>query len=124
LTLLQGPDRETLVEQIKPQLQALKKFTYGKQINAVGNQPSSRLHDQHLYLRHEQIEKLIYNSSTPSQTASPPPGSALATPPLLTMDVQSPDSSAPPSTEASTTEERPVVDKSSEGTKKEVSIAP
>ncbi|KAG0641711.1 armadillo-type protein [Tuber brumale] len=103
LTLLQGPDRETLVEQIKPQLQALKKFTYGKQINA--------------------IEKLIYNSSTPSQTASPPPGSALATPPLLAMDVQSPDSSAPPSTEASTTEERPLVDKSSEGAKK-VSIAP
>jgi len=104
LTLLQGPDRETLVEQIKPQLQALKKFTYGKQINA--------------------IEKLIYNSSTPSQTASPPPGSALATPPLLTMDVQSPDSSAPPSTGESSTEERLVVDKSSEGAKKEVSIAP
>jgi len=92
------------VEQIKPQLQALKKFTYGKQINA--------------------IEKLIYNSSTPSQTASPPPGSAIATPPLLTMDVQSPESSAAPSTDTSTTGERPVVDKGPEVTKKDVSIAP
>ncbi|KAL7274372.1 mRNA binding protein puf3 [Rhizina undulata] len=87
LTLLQGPDRETLVEQIKPQLQQLKKFTYGKQINA--------------------IEKLIYNSSTPSQTASPPPGSAAATPPLLSTDTPSRGSSAAPSTGTSTIGEGP-----------------
>jgi mRNA-binding protein PUF3 len=91
LTLLNGPDRETLVEQIKPQLQQLKKFTYGKQITA--------------------IEKLIYNNSAaPSQTASPPPGSALATPPLLTMDTHSPESSAPPSTNPSTVGEAPGAD--------------
>ncbi|KAH0609841.1 uncharacterized protein H6S33_012387 [Morchella sextelata] len=88
LTLLSGQDRETLVEQIKPQLQALKKFTYGKQINA--------------------IEKLIYNSSTPSQTASPPPGSSAATPPDHT----------PESTEVSSTTsnagEVPVVEKTTE----------
>ncbi|KAF8245074.1 ARM repeat-containing protein [Wilcoxina mikolae CBS 423.85] len=79
LTLLSGSDRETLVEQIKPQLQALKKFTFGKQINA--------------------IEKLIFNNSAaPSQAASPPSRSALPTPPLLATDARSPESSAAPST--------------------------
>ncbi|KAI5854756.1 armadillo-type protein [Tricharina praecox] len=77
LTLLSGADRETLVEQIKPQLQALKKFTFGKQINA--------------------IEKLIFNSASTPQATSPLE-SALTTPPLLTTGCQSPDSSVTPST--------------------------
>lgn len=76
LTLLSGADRDTLVEQIKPQLQNLKKFTFGKQINA--------------------IEKLIFNNPpAPSKTTSPM-SSALATPPLVATEPQSPDSTTVP----------------------------
>ena len=35
LTLLSGTDREILVEQIKPQLLSLKKYSFAKQIAAV-----------------------------------------------------------------------------------------
>lgn len=35
LIQLKDRDREILVDQIKPQLQALKKYHFGKQINAV-----------------------------------------------------------------------------------------
>lgn len=50
LQLLPAKDREYLVEQIKPQLPALKRFSYGKQIAA--------------------IEKLIYHSGTGQTTPS------------------------------------------------------
>jgi len=93
LTLLSGADRETLVEQIKPQLQALKKFTFGKQINAVRLVRVKQSNGTNM----AQIEKLIFNNATTSQTASPLE-SALTTPPLLTTGAQSPDSSATPST--------------------------
>lgn len=51
---LKGAEREALVEQIKPQLSQLKKFSYGKQIVA--------------------IEKLIFISSG-ANTATTTPGS-------------------------------------------------
>lgn len=79
---------EAFVEQIKPQLASLKKFSYGKQIAA--------------------IEKLIFTSNAQysrPQTSSPPSQldtSAAPTPPLLTGDAQSPQSSSLPSTNDST----------------------
>ncbi|KAI9772903.1 MAG: mRNA binding protein puf3 [Geoglossum simile] len=79
---LKGADHERLVEQIRPQLQALKKFTYGKQITA--------------------IEKLISASTTPSQSTTPPPGSSAAPTPPTTSEAQSPQSSSLPSTNTST----------------------
>ncbi|KAI9802849.1 MAG: mRNA binding protein puf3 [Piccolia ochrophora] len=82
---MKGADHDKLIEQIKPQLAALKKYTYGKQITA--------------------IEKLIYTPSTLSQATTPPPDtSAAPTPPMLTMDVQSPPSSSAPSASNSTVE--------------------
>ncbi|KAI9878036.1 MAG: mRNA binding protein puf3 [Pleopsidium flavum] len=85
---VKGPDYDAFVEQIKPQLASLKKFSYGKQITA--------------------IEKLLYTSTShfdPSQATSPPSQldtSAAPTPPLLTGDAQSPQSSSLPSTNTST----------------------
>ncbi|KAI9802019.1 MAG: hypothetical protein M1825_003075 [Sarcosagium campestre] len=80
---MKGADYDNLVENIKPQLAALKKYAFGKQITA--------------------IEKLIGTSTTTSQAATPPPdSSATATPPMLTMDAQSPQSSSVPSTNNST----------------------
>lgn len=85
---LKGSDYDEFVEQIKPQLASLKKFSYGKQITA--------------------IEKLIYtcspqfDSSQPINVPSQLDTSAAPTPPLLTGDAQSPRSSSQPSTNNST----------------------
>lgn len=76
-----------------------------------------------MYLTEVKIEKLIYDSSAPSQTASPPPGSAVATPPSLTMDAQTPGSSVTPSTNTSTAGEGLMVEKPAEKPKSEVDIA-
>lgn len=57
---LKGPEREALVEQIKPLLSQLKKFSYGKQIVA--------------------IEKLIFDPTSPTG-ASFPGAVSSATPP-------------------------------------------
>ncbi|KAI9839360.1 MAG: mRNA binding protein puf3 [Sclerophora amabilis] len=82
---MKGADYDKLVEQIRPQLAALKKCAYGKQINA--------------------IEKLISTSTTTSQATTPPPDESVApTPPMLTMDAQSPQSSSLPSANNSTFE--------------------
>lgn len=87
---LKGSDYDEFVEQIKPQLASLKKFSYGKQITA--------------------IEKLIYTCNPPfdpSHPTSPPSHldiSVVPTPPLLTGDAQSPRSSSLPSTNNSTVE--------------------
>ncbi|KAI9756973.1 MAG: hypothetical protein M4579_003631 [Chaenotheca gracillima] len=82
---MKGADYDKLVEQIRPQLAALKKCPQAKQINA--------------------IEKLIPATpqSSSFQASTPPPGaSAAPTPPLLTMDAQSPQSSSLPSENNST----------------------
>ncbi|EPS41086.1 hypothetical protein H072_5032 [Dactylellina haptotyla CBS 200.50] len=62
LFLLDEEDRDTLIEAIKPQLQNLKRFSYGKQLNA--------------------IEKLIASSSPSSGAASPPTHSSVAALPV------------------------------------------
>ncbi|KAF3935691.1 hypothetical protein ABW19_dt0207624 [Dactylella cylindrospora] len=62
LFLLDEEDRDTLIEAIKPQLQNLKRFSYGKQLNA--------------------IEKLIASSSPSSGAASPPTHSTVAALPV------------------------------------------
>lgn len=91
LMQLKGKDWEVLADQVKPQLQALKKYTHGKQINAVRHslRPSSEI--QKLMRTILQIEKLIFNSSSSpksrsasppkSQTITPPPSSGTTTPP-------------------------------------------
>jgi mRNA-binding protein PUF3 len=93
---LKGAERERFVEDMRPQLIALKKYNYGKQITA--------------------IEKLI---STGPQTTSPSPynanlnmsSTAIQTPPMdinsgaptpMLTEQNSPQSSSVPSTNAST----------------------
>jgi len=77
---LKGAERERFVEEMRPHLNVLKKFNYGKQITA--------------------IEKLISNG-LPSQTPPMEINSTAATP-MLTMEQNSPESSSLPSTNAST----------------------
>ncbi len=95
---LKGAEREDFVEHIQPQLIALKKYNYGKQIAA--------------------IEKLIFTNSSPDQSNSyatnvnmvpstviqtqPLDINSSAATPMLTMEQNSPQSSSVPSTSAST----------------------
>jgi mRNA-binding protein PUF3 len=88
LTQLKGAEYDELVELIKPQLAFLKRFSYGKQIAAI---------EKVVYtnpLTHPQLQP---NASLPA----PIDTSAAPTPPLLTGDAQSPQSSSLPSTNAS-----------------------
>ncbi|EWC48284.1 hypothetical protein DRE_02388 [Drechslerella stenobrocha 248] len=62
LFLLDEDDKDTLIESIRPQLQTLKRFSYGKQLSA--------------------IEKLIAGSSPSSGAASPPSHSTVAALPV------------------------------------------
>ncbi|KAI4261283.1 MAG: hypothetical protein L6R42_003512 [Xanthoria sp. 1 TBL-2021] len=89
---LKGSQLDDFIETLKPQLAILKRFSYGKQVQA--------------------IEALLYTTvpppSQPQQrlnSLAPPPidtsTSAVPTPPLLTGDGQSPQSSSVPSTNAS-----------------------
>ncbi|KAM0271930.1 hypothetical protein ACHAQH_008893 [Verticillium albo-atrum] len=93
LNQLDGVDREAFIEEMKPQFIALKKTSTGRQIAA--------------------IDRLIFAASSP---APPRPGSNKATSgqntpalqvdssaptPVLTMEPNSPQSSSPPSTNAS-----------------------
>lgn len=88
LTQLKETEYDELVELIKPQLALLKRFSYGKQIAA--------------------IEKVVYTNPLPHPQRQPNhllpapiDTSAAPTPPLLTGDAQSPQSSSLPSTNAS-----------------------
>jgi mRNA-binding protein PUF3 len=102
LAQLKGGERERFVEDIKPQLLALKKYNYGKQIAA--------------------IEKLIFvGPLAPHRPAAYSPSRNLTQPtvthtlpidinstsptPLLTTEQNSPQSSSLPSTNASTIDE-------------------
>lgn len=89
LSQLNGSERECFLDQMKAQLIVLKRYNYGKQVNAM--------------------EKLILDStlllkpSPPShQSLTNLDTSAAPTPPLLTGDTQSPQSSSLPSTSNST----------------------
>jgi mRNA-binding protein PUF3 len=87
---LKGDERESFIEDMKPQLISLKKYNYGKQIIA--------------------IEKLIpsatpYNAST-ATTQIPPIETNSSTPtPMLTNGQNSPQSSSVPSESVSTMED-------------------
>ncbi|KAI4107815.1 MAG: hypothetical protein LQ339_002425 [Xanthoria mediterranea] len=91
---LKGSQLDEFIETLKPQLAILKRFSYGKQVQA--------------------IEALLYTAVPPPpppqaqqrlNSFAPPPidtsASAVPTPPLLTGDGQSPQSSSVPSTNAS-----------------------
>ncbi|KAF3106552.1 mRNA binding protein puf3, variant 2 [Orbilia oligospora] len=77
LFLLDEEDRDTLIEAIKPQLANLKRFSYGKQLNA--------------------IEKMIASSSPSSGAASPPTHSSVAALPVPTASEASSSASFHPS---------------------------
>ncbi|KAL9029054.1 MAG: hypothetical protein Q9196_002662 [Gyalolechia fulgens] len=90
LSELKGAELDDFVEIVKPQLTILKRYAYGKQVQA--------------------IEQLLYNIFPPHQPQPRPnnivppidtSASAAPTPPLLTGDGQSPQSSSVPSTNAS-----------------------
>ncbi|KAL8689413.1 MAG: hypothetical protein Q9218_004913 [Villophora microphyllina] len=88
---LKGPEHDSFIEILKPQLAILKRFAYGKQVQA--------------------IEALLYSTAPTllvrqrTNSAVPPPintsSSVVPTPPLLTGDGQSPQSISVPSTIAS-----------------------
>ncbi|KAI4167429.1 MAG: hypothetical protein LQ343_007224 [Gyalolechia ehrenbergii] len=91
LSELKGAELDDFVEIVKPQLAILKRFAYGKQVQAI-----------------EQLLYTIFAPHQPQQRPNnivPPPidtsASAAPTPPLLTGDGQSPQSSSVPSTNAS-----------------------
>ncbi|OBT60390.1 hypothetical protein VE03_10140 [Pseudogymnoascus sp. 23342-1-I1] len=123
---LKGAERDSFVEDIKPQLMQLKKYNYGKQIAAIEKLifvaptgPSTGSHRQ----------TASNASATPSYGrgagAVPPQGPAItidvhsvAPTPVLTMEQNSPESSNLPSATASTVDEGGDVDS---GAGKEVS---
>ena len=89
LLQLRGSEYDNFVDQVRPQLQLVKRFSYGKQVGA--------------------IEKLVYGhpgSNIHNQNSPHPPAnldtSAAPTPPLVIEDAQSPQSSSVPSTNTST----------------------
>ena len=89
LLQLKGVEHDNFVELIKPQLQLVKRCSYGKQVGV--------------------IEKLVYvipptNLHVPNNQplSSNVDSSAAPTPPLLSEDAQSPQSSSVPSTNTST----------------------
>ena len=89
LAQLKGSEHDNFVEQIKAQLQQAKRFSYGKQVGAI-----------------EKLVNTTPSASFPHATHNQPPSqldtSAVATPPLLTEDPQSPQTSSLPSTNTST----------------------
>ncbi|KAL8958182.1 MAG: hypothetical protein Q9193_004712 [Seirophora villosa] len=90
---LKGAESDNFIEVVKPQVVILKRFNYSKQVQAM--------------------EQLLYNILPPAQPQARPThlvpapidtsASAAPTPPLLTGDGQSPQSSSIPSTNASCT---------------------
>lgn len=103
---MKGAERGAFVEDLKPQLLALKKYNYGKQIAA--------------------IEKLIYGQDDPQQPYTTSPtgptsgastqsieGNSSAPTPLLTNGQNSPQSSSLPSANVSTIDDS--VDSASSG---------
>jgi mRNA-binding protein PUF3 len=98
MNLLKGSEREGLIEEMKPQFQALKKASTGRQIAA--------------------IDRLISAASSPtkadgSRAADPESPlhvdlSSAAPTPNLTMEPNSPSSSSPPSTSPSAAEDAPI----------------
>jgi mRNA-binding protein PUF3 len=95
LNQLDGPERESFIEVMEPQFAALRKMVTGKQIAAIDRLMSAA------------------RSPVPSKPGSTSASSAPATPglqvdvnsaaptPVLTMEPNSPQSSSPPSTDAS-----------------------
>ncbi|PQE22195.1 pumilio domain-containing protein [Rutstroemia sp. NJR-2017a WRK4] len=94
---LKDADREAFVEEIKPQLLALKKYNYGKQIAAL---------EKLIFAPQDGPQSQSFNS--PSSVAMPTPHThpieirSSAPTPLLTDGQNSPQSSSLPSTNVST----------------------
>lgn len=98
LALLKGSEFDSFVEHIKPQLAAQKKFGGGKNIAAI---------EKVVYGNPHGIPSLHTNNLVPHHTSQAPlDTSAAPTPPLVSGDGPSPQSSSVPSTNASSIAER------------------
>jgi len=102
LLQLRGSEYDNFVDQVRPQLQLVKRFSYGKQVGAIEKlvygHPGSNLH----------ISNGPHQPSHLDTSAAP-------TPPLITEDAQSPQSSSVPSTNTSTVD-GPIGDRKAEVT--------
>ena len=116
---LKGAERDSFVEDIKPQLTQLKKYNYGKQIAAIEKlifSPPTGPNSHHSHRPStSSAAAAAYNSTRATGTAAAPPqGPAAMTPldvtsaaptPMLTTEDNSPESSGLPSANASTIDE-------------------
>ena len=89
---LKGSQLEQFLDTLRPQLAILKRFSYGKQVQAI-----ETLLYSNVPAPHQPQQRLNGLAPPPIDTSA----SALPTPPLLTGDGQSPQSSSVPSTDAS-----------------------
>ncbi|KAL9036973.1 MAG: hypothetical protein Q9180_003990, partial [Flavoplaca navasiana] len=89
---LKGSQLEQFLDTLRPQLAILKRFSYGKQVQAI-----ETLLYSNVPALHQPQQRLNGLAPPPIDTST----SALPTPPLLTGDGQSPQSSSVPSTHAS-----------------------
>jgi mRNA-binding protein PUF3 len=124
---LKGAERERLIEDIKPQLVALKKYNYGKQIAAIEkviyNGQSGSPYNQSAI---NQAPSALPNGLTTNTVTMPLDISSTSPTPLLTMEQNSPQSSSLPSTSASTvdgpTERKSIIEPEEETMTAEVKI--
>jgi mRNA-binding protein PUF3 len=91
MTQMKGPERDDFIDQIKAHLVPLKKFSFGKQVAAI----EKIINESAVPLKPSQAS---HHSLTELDTSAAP------TPPLLTGDTQSPQSSSLPSASNSTIE--------------------
>ncbi|KAI8962751.1 ARM repeat-containing protein [Daldinia sp. FL1419] len=96
---LEGSDRDSFIEEMKPHFAVLKKYSTGRQITA--------------------LDRLLSASSAPGSAATTSPTTPT---PSLTMEQNSPESSSPPSTSASV--EESMDDKSSKASTLKQSYRP
>ncbi|KAL9602862.1 MAG: hypothetical protein Q9219_001557 [cf. Caloplaca sp. 3 TL-2023] len=94
---LKGAEHDDFVEILKPQLAILKRYTYGKQVQAIEQLLYTTVAAPHPQQQQQQQQRPTNLVPPPIDTSA----SVAPTPPLLTGDGQSPQSSSVPSTNAS-----------------------
>ncbi|KAJ9154934.1 Pumilio domain-containing protein [Pleurostoma richardsiae] len=105
LNQLDGPERESFIEEMKPQFHSLKKVSTGRQIAAIDRLISavSSPTSESAGSPSGSVNGSV-SATTPGSPALPVDNSVAPTP-VLTMEPNSPQSSSPPSTNASAVEE-------------------
>ena len=94
LAKLEGPFAIEFAQKARVQIQLAKRFSYGKQLGVIEKIISELLERNRLELKSNET-----SSPTRLDTSTVPPTN---TPPLLTEDAQSPQTSSLPSTRSST----------------------